>query len=98
VVLEIHVEVLPAVPDSDGVYDGVQEITAMSKVWSSISRVSCNGDGARLEFSAAAVKSRAWMNTSHIERDRGVGHTRRCRSSRRVRWRSMRGRGALELR
>jgi hypothetical protein len=30
-VLEIHVEVLPAVPDDDGVHDGDQEIKTRSK-------------------------------------------------------------------
>jgi hypothetical protein len=31
VVLEIHIEVLPAVLDSDGIHDGDQEIKARSK-------------------------------------------------------------------
>jgi hypothetical protein len=29
--LEIHIEVLPAVPDNDGVHDGDQEIKTRSK-------------------------------------------------------------------
>jgi hypothetical protein len=56
--------VLPAVPGVDGVHDGVQHEQAKATVWSEISSSSCNGDDARLELSAAAVKSRAWTNSS----------------------------------
>jgi hypothetical protein len=47
---------------SDEVLDGVREITAKLKVWSSISGVSCNGVKVRLEVRAVTEVSRAWRN------------------------------------
>jgi hypothetical protein len=49
VVLEIHVEVLPMVPNGDGVLDGLQEVTACPKKWSTISGASCIGGKGRPE-------------------------------------------------
>jgi hypothetical protein len=40
-VLEIHIEVLPAVPNGDGVLDGLQEVTTSPKRWSTILGASC---------------------------------------------------------
>jgi hypothetical protein len=43
--------------DGDEVLDGVQEITARSKAWSSISEASCNGVQPQLELDDLAVVS-----------------------------------------
>jgi hypothetical protein len=48
-VLEIHVEVLPVVPNGDGVLDGLQEAAASPKRWSTISGASCIGGKGRPE-------------------------------------------------
>jgi hypothetical protein len=54
-VLEFHDGVLPMILDGDEVLDGVQEITARSKAWSSISGASCNGVKPRLELGDLAA-------------------------------------------
>jgi hypothetical protein len=55
VVLESHDGVLPAILDGNGVLNGVQEITAGSKVWSSNSEASCNGVKPWLELGDLAA-------------------------------------------
>jgi hypothetical protein len=52
--LEIIGEVVPAVLDGYGVHDGLQEIAASPKVWSTILRTSCNGGEGRLELGVLA--------------------------------------------
>jgi hypothetical protein len=56
-VLEFHDKVLPVIHDGDEVLDGVQEIMARSKAWSSISEASCNGVQPQLELDDLAVVS-----------------------------------------
>jgi hypothetical protein len=67
VVLENDGEVVLAfVVPRDGV-DGVQKIAANLQVRSSVSIVSCNGDGAWLDVSVLTVVSRAWRGAVWTE-------------------------------
>jgi hypothetical protein len=52
--LELHGEVVPTIPGGDGVHNGLQELTASSKLWSTISRASCNVGEGRLELDVLA--------------------------------------------
>jgi hypothetical protein len=82
--LEIIGEVVPAVLDGDGVHDGLQEIMASPKVWSTISRTSFNGGEGRLELGVLAGE--LWARRRSTRR-RGSGMWRsyqRFRTSRRV--------------
>jgi hypothetical protein len=68
----VHSGVAAAVPDGDEELDDVQESSAMMTVCGAGVLASYNDKKWRLELSAAAVRSRAWQNTSHTERDQGV--------------------------
>jgi hypothetical protein len=84
--LEIVGEVVPVVLDGDGVHDGLQEITASPKVWSTISRTSCNGGKGRLELGVLAGELWARRRSAWRRRS-GMRHSyQRLRTSRRVRW------------
>jgi hypothetical protein len=57
----------------DGVHDGLQEITASSKVWSTISRASYNGGEGRLELAVLVGVLWAWRRSA---KRRGSGKRR----------------------
>jgi hypothetical protein len=59
--------------DGDGMLDGIQEFTARSRAWSSISEASCKRVEQRLEVSGASVWHRARRGSARM---RGSG-TRR---------------------
>jgi hypothetical protein len=97
-VLELHGQMAMVVFSGDEVLDGVQESTARLVVWSLVSRVSCNGDGAQLELDVVAGK--LWTRTRLASRR---GFEKRCsyqrfRRTRRSLWRDLMSRGARSLR
>jgi hypothetical protein len=61
-VLELHGEVLLAGFDDDGL-DDIQESTARSRAWSSISKASCKHVEERLEVSGASAWHVAWRGS-----------------------------------
>jgi hypothetical protein len=67
-VLELHGEVLLVGFNGDGVLDGVQEFTARSRVWSSISEASCKYAEERLEVSGASARRGARQRSARVRR------------------------------
>jgi hypothetical protein len=96
--LEVHGEMAMVVFGGNEVLDGIQESTARLVVWSLVSRVSCNGDGAQLELDVLAGK--LWTRRRSASR-RGFGKRRSYQRFRRTRqslWRDLMSRGARSLR
>jgi hypothetical protein len=67
VVLENDGEVVPVFVELRDGDDGVQKIAVNLQVRSSVSMVSCDGDGARLDVSVPTVVSRAWRGPAWAE-------------------------------
>jgi hypothetical protein len=70
VALDLHSEVVPALPSGDDVHDGVPRRWAKMKVWSECSGASCNDGEVWLEVSGMAMPCRARGRTMCMRRSR----------------------------